>query len=41
MESKTGKAYTDRLATFQFDRGDGQAVGADYDPNTRELNLAQ
>jgi lipopolysaccharide export system protein LptA len=39
VESKTGKAYTDRLATFQFDRGDGQAVGADYDPNTRELNL--
>jgi lipopolysaccharide export system protein LptA len=39
VESKTGKAYTDRPATFQFDRGDGQAVGADYDPNTRELNL--
>jgi lipopolysaccharide export system protein LptA len=39
VESKTGKAYTDRLATFQFDRGDGQGVGADYDPNTRELNL--
>lgn len=39
VESKTGKASTDRLATFQFDRGDGQAMGADYDPNTRELNL--
>jgi lipopolysaccharide export system protein LptA len=39
VESKTGKAYTDRLATFQFDRGGGQALGADYDPNTRELNL--
>ena len=39
VESKTGKAYTDRLATFQFDRGEGQALGADYDPNTRELNL--
>ncbi len=39
VESKTGKAYTDRPATFEFDRGDGQAVGADYDPNTRELNL--
>src|SRR5579864_6518230 len=37
VESKTGKAYTDRLATFQFDRGEGQAVGANYDPNTREL----
>ena len=39
VESKTGKATTDRLATFKFDRGDGQAMGADYDPNTRELNL--
>ena len=39
VESKTGKANTDRLATFKFDRGDGQAVGADYDPTTGELNL--
>jgi LPS export ABC transporter protein LptC len=39
VESKTGKASTDRPASFQFDRGDGQAVGADYDPTTRELNL--
>jgi lipopolysaccharide export system protein LptA len=39
VESKTGRAYTDRLATFQFDRGNGQALGAEYDPNTRELNL--
>src|SRR5580700_9711125 len=37
FETKTGKASTDRLATFQFDRGDGHAVGADYDPNTRML----
>jgi lipopolysaccharide export system protein LptA len=37
VESKTGKASTDRLATFQFDRGRGKAVGAEYDPNTREL----
>ena len=39
VESKTGKSYTDRPASFTFDRGDGQAVGADYDPNTRILNL--
>jgi lipopolysaccharide export system protein LptA len=39
VESKTGKSTTDRLATFKFDRGDGQAMGADYDPDTRELNL--
>jgi lipopolysaccharide export system protein LptA len=37
VESKTGKAHTDRLATFEFDRGEGRGVGADYDPNTREL----
>jgi lipopolysaccharide export system protein LptA len=39
VESKTGKANTDRLATFKFDRGDGHAMGADYDPTTGELNL--
>ena len=39
VESKTGKSTTDRLATFKFVRGDGQAMGADYDPDTRELNL--
>jgi lipopolysaccharide export system protein LptA len=39
FETKTGKASTDRPATFQFDRGDGHAVGADYDPNTRVLSM--
>jgi lipopolysaccharide export system protein LptA len=39
VEIKTGKAYTDRLATFKFDRGEGQAVGANYDPSTGELAL--
>jgi lipopolysaccharide export system protein LptA len=39
VESKTGKANTGRLATFKFDRGDGHAMGADYDPTTGELNL--
>jgi len=37
VEVKTSKTSTDRLATFQFDRGEGQSMGADYDPNTREL----
>src|SRR5580704_4359473 len=37
VESKTGKAHTDRLATFEFDRGEGRGVGADYDPNTRQI----
>ncbi len=39
VEIKTGKSSTDRLATFQFDRGEGQAVGANYDPSTRELQM--
>jgi len=37
VEVKTSKTSTDRLAAFEFDRGEGKAVGADYDPNTREL----
>jgi lipopolysaccharide export system protein LptA len=39
VEIKTGKASTDRLATFKFDRGEGQAVGANYDPSTGELDM--
>jgi lipopolysaccharide export system protein LptA len=38
-ETKTGKAHTDQAASFIFPQGDGQAVGADYDPNTHELHL--
>lgn len=37
--SDTGKATTDRPVTFGFDRGTGSAVGAEYDPTTRELRL--
>ena len=37
--SDTGKATTDRPVTFDFDRGSGSAVGAEYDPSTRELQL--
>jgi len=39
FSSDTGKATTDRAVTFSFDRGHGSAVGAEYDPNTRELQL--
>jgi lipopolysaccharide export system protein LptA len=39
FDSKTGKAETDREATFVFERGEGKAVGAVYDPSTRELLL--
>jgi len=37
--SDTGKATTDRPVTFGFGRGTGSAVGAEYDPATRELRL--
>jgi lipopolysaccharide export system protein LptA len=39
FESKTGKATTDQFAHFTFDRGEGQSVGAQYDPATRELQM--
>ncbi len=38
-ETKTGKAKTDQPASFVFTEGDGKAVGADYDPNTKILHL--
>jgi lipopolysaccharide export system protein LptA len=38
-ETKTGKASTDQPASFVFTKGDGQGVGADYDPNTKVLHL--
>lgn len=39
FDSGTGKAVTDRAAEFKFENGDGKAVGASYDPSTRELFL--
>jgi lipopolysaccharide export system protein LptA len=39
FESKTGKASTDRKAEFTFEKGDGSAVGAEYDPASRDLHL--
>jgi lipopolysaccharide export system protein LptA len=38
-EAKSGKAYTDRPAAFSFEQGDGQCVGALYDPNIRVLTM--
>lgn len=39
FDSRTGAAKTDRPANFVFDRGEGQCVGAEYDPNSRELHM--
>jgi lipopolysaccharide export system protein LptA len=38
-EAKTGKAYTARAASFQFDEGDGSSVGASYDPTMAKLEM--
>lgn len=44
FQSETGKAETDRHASFEFGsngttEGTGTAMGADYDPQSRELHL--
>jgi lipopolysaccharide export system protein LptA len=39
FSGESGKVSTDRMATFEFDRGGGSSVGADYDPDSRELHL--
>jgi lipopolysaccharide export system protein LptA len=39
IQSETGKVTTDRKAEFEFDQGGGTSVGADYDPELRELHL--
>ncbi len=38
-DSSTGKAFTERPASFTFDRGEGKSTGAEYDPATRELRM--
>lgn len=39
FEKDTGRAETERHATFVLDVGEGEAEGASYDPQTRELRL--
>lgn len=39
FDSKTGKAETDREVTFILEKGEGKAVGAVYDPATKNLLL--
>ncbi len=39
FETQTGKANTDRPVRFEFDQGGGTSVGAEYDPQTRELHM--
>ena len=39
VEVESGKARTEKKAAFEFDLGSGDAMGAAYDPHTRELEL--
>ncbi len=39
FKTETGNSSTDRPVSFEFDQGGGTAVGADYDPQTRELHM--
>jgi lipopolysaccharide export system protein LptA len=39
FDSKTGKADTDKPATFKFENGDGTCVGLSYDPEVHELHM--
>lgn len=39
FETKSGKATTDKPSHFTFQNGDGKSVGAEYDPNSGELQL--
>lgn len=38
-ETKTGRATSENPAKFQFADGNGEGVGVDYDPTTRELRV--
>jgi lipopolysaccharide export system protein LptA len=37
MDTENHRAETDRPSTFSFERGEGKATGATYDPETHEL----
>jgi lipopolysaccharide export system protein LptA len=39
FDNATQRVWTERPATFEFDRGGGESVGATYDPGTMELRL--
>ena len=39
FDTGTGRATTDRAASFRFEHGEGKCVGAFYDPSTREAAM--
>jgi lipopolysaccharide export system protein LptA len=38
-DSKSGRAWTERHATIEFDGGEGEGVGASYDPGVHAIEL--
>ena len=39
FDSNTGKADTDQASSFVFEKGDGKATGATYDPGSHQLEM--
>ena len=39
LDTENHRADTDKPSTFSFERGEGKATGAVYDPETHELNM--
>jgi lipopolysaccharide export system protein LptA len=39
FDARTTKVWTERPASFVFDKGDGTATGASYDPKLQELTM--
>ena len=39
LDTQNDRADTDRSSTFSFERGEGKATGATYDPETHELQM--
>ena len=39
VDVKTSRVWTEMHAAFEFDKGDGEATGASYDPVSRELRM--
>jgi lipopolysaccharide export system protein LptA len=39
FDSKTGKAETDKPASFKFENGEGTCIGVSYDPEVHEMHM--
>lgn len=39
FDARSTRVWTERAATFEFEKGDGEAIGAAYDPQSRDLTM--